>query len=65
MSHSRAIGEDELLAWQKFPSEIRNDNSFITFREEFDRIQGKVLVICSGQICFNLKIYVIKLLMFN
>lgn len=44
MSHSRAIDEDEVLAWQTFPVEIRNDQSFMVFREEFDRIQGKILI---------------------
>lgn len=44
MSHSTAISEDVLLIWQKFPDNIRNDQNFMAFREEFDRIQGRIIV---------------------
>ena len=58
MSHSIAIGEEALLTWQKFPTQIRNDQSFNAFREEFDRIQGETHSFgFSGQKFFNLRIF--------
>lgn len=39
---TRSISEEAILEYGKFPDAIRNDECFVAFRAELERLQGKI-----------------------